>query len=149
MGPNIGPTWAPRGPPKRPKSAFEIDRGSPFFGFDVGKPWETDLGAIWAPSWGRWGPILGVFGANLEPSWAHLGLFGAILVPSWAILGPSSAPLGHLGVILGPYGNKAPRVVAAAAAAHVVSVLFLPFLDRCDTRPSTRPGGMREALNKV
>ena len=97
MGPNMGPTWAPRGPPKRPKSAFEIDPGSPFFGFDVGRPWKTDLGAIWDPSWGPLGPILGASGANLGPSWANLGA-------SWAHFGVNLAPLGHLltmwGVIL-------------------------------------------------
>ena len=69
MGPNMGPTWAPRGPPNRPKSAFEIDPGSPFFGFDVGKPWETDLGAIWVPSWGHLWPILG----HLGRLWGELG----------------------------------------------------------------------------
>ena len=105
MGPNIGPTWAPRGPQKRPKSAFDIDRGSPFFGFDVGRPWKTDLGAIWGPSWGHLGPILGAsganlgaFGANLGPSWANLGA-------SWARLVVNFAPLGradHLGGYLRP-----------------------------------------------
>ena len=38
------------GPKRAPKSAFEIGEGSPFFGFDVGKPWKTDLGAIWGRS---------------------------------------------------------------------------------------------------
>ena len=85
MGPNIGPTWAPRGPPNRPKSASEIDRGSPFFGFDVGKPWETDLGAILGSSWPHLVAILG-------PSWAILGHLGAILGSSWAILGHIAAP---------------------------------------------------------
>ena len=73
MGPNMGPTWAPRGGQKRPKILFQIDPESPFFGFDVGKPWKTDFGAIWGPSWGPLGPILGASGANLGPSWAHLG----------------------------------------------------------------------------
>ena len=92
MGPNLSPTWAPRGPPKRPKSAFDIGLGTPLFGFDVGKPWKIDLGTIWGPSWGHLGPILGVSGANLGPSWAILG-------PSWGHLG---AVLGHLGAIFGP-----------------------------------------------
>ena len=116
--PNIAPTWVPRGLQNWPKSASQIGVGTPFFGFDVGKPWKTDLGAIWAPSSGRWGVILGVSGSSLESSWAHLGLFGAILVPSSAILGASSAALGHLGVILGSFGNDASHVAAAASAAR-------------------------------
>ena len=102
--------------PRFPSSASQIDGGSPFFGFDVGRPWKTDLGAIWRPSWGHLGPILGAsganlgaFGANLGPSWANLGNLGAILghlgailVPSWAFLGPPGAILGHLGAVLGP-----------------------------------------------
>ena len=99
MGPNMAPTWAQEGPKKQPKSASEIGRGSPFFGFDVGKPWETDLGAIWVPSWGRLGPILGhlgrlwgELGAVLDHflalwglSWAHLGVNLGILRPLLAI----------------------------------------------------------------
>ena len=68
LGPNISPTWAPRGPKNRPKSASQIDLGTPFFGFDVGRPWKTDLGAIWEPSWGHLGPILGASGAILGAS---------------------------------------------------------------------------------
>ena len=59
-------------------------------GFDVGKPWKSDLEPLRTPL----GPLLG-------PSWAHLG---AILGRSWALLGPSwgrlAANLGHLGAIL-------------------------------------------------
>ena len=91
MGPNISPIWTPREGQRRPKSAFEIDPGTPFFGFDVGKPWKTDLGPIWPPSWGSLAPILGVFGVNLGPSWARMG-------PSWGHVG---AVLGHLVAILG------------------------------------------------
>ena len=87
MGPNMGPTWAPRGAQKRPKSAFEIGGGSLFFGFDVGKPWETDLGPILGPSWGLLGPILGPLGAHLGPSWGLWGTFGAILGPLGGQLG--------------------------------------------------------------
>ena len=101
MGPNMGPTWAPRGPPKRPKTAFHFDGGSPFFGFDVGRPWETDLGAIWRPSWGPLGPILGVSGANLGPSWAILGPSGAILAHLDPILGAPSPSKADLDAYLG------------------------------------------------
>ena len=87
MGPKMAPTWAQEGPPKRPKSTFEIEGGAPFFGFDGGKPRKTDLGAIWDPSWGPLGPSL----APLGPSWGHLGAIlghlGDILGPSWAHLG--------------------------------------------------------------
>ena len=93
MGPNMGPTWAPRGPQNRPKSAFQIDGGSPFFGFDVGRPWKTDLGAIWDPLgahlgrlWGHLGAILGQLGAILGPLGALLGQIGHIWGSTWVIL---------------------------------------------------------------
>ena len=79
MGPNLGPsTWAPIGSQNRPNWAGEVEDGSPFLGFDVGRPWKTDLGAIWDPSW--------------DPSWASMG-------PTWGHIGPS---WGSLGAILGP-----------------------------------------------
>ena len=74
-----------KGPKRAPKSAqitFQIDPGSPFYGFYVGRPRKIDLGPIWNPSWGHLGPISG-------PSWAILGSSWAILGPSWAYLGPS------------------------------------------------------------
>ena len=73
--------------------AFEIDRGSPFFGLDVGRPWKTDLGPSVDPSWGNLGPVLG----HLGLSCSHLG---AILGPSWAHLGPI---LGFPGAILAEF----------------------------------------------
>ena len=75
MGPNMGSTRALRGRPKRPKTTFHIDGGSPFSGFDVGKPWETDLEAIWRPFWGHLGAILGHL-------WAMEGLFERSVGPS-------------------------------------------------------------------
>ena len=87
MGPNMGPTWAPRGPQNRSKSAFQIDWGSPFFGSDVGKLWKTDVGPILGPSGGLLGPILGPLGAHLGPSWGLWGTFGAILGPLGGQLG--------------------------------------------------------------
>ena len=146
MGPNIGPIWAPRGPQHGPKSAFQIDRGSPFFGFDVGRPWQTDLGAIWDPSWGHLGPILGApganlgaLGANLGPSWVNLG-------PSWANLGNLGAILGHLGAILGPSWCR-----LGPSWGHLAPLLAIlgPLWGHRFNRPSMRPGGMREAMNKV
>ena len=117
-GAQHGPTWAPRGPQKRPKSAFEIGGGSPFFGFDVGNPGKTDLGAIWGPSWGSLGPTWGHLGpswghlgailGHLGPSWGHLGAIlgrlGAIFGPCWAILGHIGPSWGHLGTSLGDLG---------------------------------------------
>ena len=111
LGSNMGPTWGPWGTQNRPKWTFQIDPGSLFFGFDVGRPWKIDLGAIWKPSWGYLGPILGASGANLGPSWAILGSswshLGAMVGHLGAILGPSChrrAIWGHLGVILGQLG---------------------------------------------
>ena len=95
IGRKIGSTWAPRGGQNPPKWAFQIGPGSPFFGTDVGKPWKTDLGAIWRPSWGPLGPILGVSGVNLGPSRAILGVSGPNLEPSWGRLGPAR---GHPGL---------------------------------------------------
>jgi len=133
MGPNIGPKWDPRGPPNRPKSAFEIDLGTPFFGFDVGKPWKIDLGAIWGFSWGHLGPILGVSGAILVSSWAILGHLEAILVPSGAILGiwvPSWAPLGPTWGHLGPsWGHLGPLLaILGPSCGHSMSGLFVSSL---------------------
>ena len=85
-----------------PRAASQIDRGSPFFGFDAGMPWKTDLGATWDPSWGPGGSILGASGAIMGASGAILGPSWANLGPSWAILGPS---WGHLGAILDPFGG--------------------------------------------
>ena len=99
-GPQHGPYMGPRGPQNRPKWAGEIGEGTPFYGFDVGRPWKTDLGTIWAPSWGPLGPILGASGANLEPYWAHLGLFGTILDPLGGQLGSFRALADHLEAIV-------------------------------------------------
>ena len=87
LRPNTGFIWAPRGTQKRPKSALQIDGRTPFFGFHVGNPWKTNLGASCDPFSAHLGLILGHF----EDILVHLG---AILGPSWAFLGPSWAMLG-------------------------------------------------------
>ena len=74
--------------------AFEIDRGSPFFGFDVGRPWKTDLGPIRGPSWGPLGLILGASGANLGAILGHLGPFFKLAWVPWAYLGAFFGDLG-------------------------------------------------------
>ena len=79
-GAQHGPKWGPREAQKRPKKLFQIDLGSPFFGFDVGRPWKTDLGAIWGPSWGPLGPILGASGAILGPlGGVNMGSLGRLM----------------------------------------------------------------------
>ena len=78
MSPNIGPIWSPRGGQHLPKWTFEIGAQSPFFGFNVGKLWKTDLGPFWDAFWGHLGAILGHLGAIL-------GHLGAILEAPWAI----------------------------------------------------------------
>ena len=112
MGPNMSPTWAPRGPPTAQigislwpgHSLFRLrcwktleDR----FGKDLGPllgPFGAHLGCLLGHLgrlWGQLGAILGQLGAilgYLGPSWGHLG-------PSWGHLG---AVLGHLGAIFGP-----------------------------------------------
>ena len=59
------------------------------------------LGALWEPSGGRRGAILGRLGRPLGPSWAILEPSGAVLGPSWGHLGPS---WGHLGPSWDPLG---------------------------------------------
>ena len=66
------------------------------------------LRALWEPSGGRRGAILGSLGRPLGPSWAILEPSGAVLGPSWGHLGPSWGNLGpswgHLGPSWGPLG---------------------------------------------
>ena len=69
MGPNLGPTWAPRGPQNRPKSAGQIGGGSPFFGLSplkltlVGKMMLRRLKM----------PFRGQLNPNMTPTWPCLG----------------------------------------------------------------------------
>ena len=88
------------GPQHLRKSVFQIDPGTPFLGFDVRKPWKTDLEPLGtplepllAPSWAHLGAILGPCWAILKPSWGHLG-------PPWAILAHLKISWGHLAAIL-------------------------------------------------
>ena len=111
------------------------------------------LGALLGPSWvhlgvilGHLGAILGHLGAILEPSWAILGHLGAILGPSWVIFGPSWAVVGHLGATLGHLGAILGHL--GPICDHLGAILSC-FVARSFTRPSMRPGGMREAIESA
>ena len=150
------PQEAPRRPQEGPKIAQNwVTRleASGFFGFRLQEPRKTDFGPILGPSWALLGPILGPSWACLglpELSWAHLG---PILAPSWAssglsgpILGPCSPYVdclrpswGHLASNLGKqWGSLRPSCDQGGCIPLVI--------DAFAHLPSTRAGGMREAI---
>ena len=112
---------------------IEIDAGWPFFGFLLQEPLKTDFGPILGPSWPHLGP-------NLAPSWAYFGLPG----PSWAHFRLTWALLGHLGASWPTtwlsIGAMLGHLVTNEVPLDHVVVALGPL-------PSTRAGGMREAMN--
>ena len=87
-------------------------------------------------------PIWGLSWAILGPSWAYLGLPG----PSWAHFRLTWALLGHLGASWPTtwlsIGAMLGHLVTNEVPLDHVVVTLGPL-------PSTRAGGMREAMNKV
>ena len=137
---------------------FHFDPGTPFLGFDVRKPWKTDLEPLGtplepllAPSWAHLGAILGPCWAILGPSWGHLGPPWAILGTSWGLLALSFGltfniltQMGHVGDILLPCWT-----IGALLCSHIGDILPPCWTIGARSRPSILQPGLAECAQRL
>ena len=154
--PKISPKMSPRGPQEAPRGPQEgpkigpipcprLNRGGPFSVSIFKSPSRPILGPLGAHLGPLWGPSWAPFGAILGPLGPVLGPLGPILGSSWAFLGPSWA-------YLGPFWAMLVYRVTIQIFLVISLVVFGCYLLTYGTRyhlSSTRPGGMREAMNKT
>ena len=99
---------------------------------------------VWAPSWSRFGGLLGRIGGLLGRLGALLGRLGALLGASWAVLERS---WGHLGGLLAVLGRRKPEQARTSKPLNTSMVLALSLFRLPDAprQPKRPPRSLQDS----